>query len=103
MYLEVAPVVPLAAWARSLYTYHLFDAEDGNLLYRLVEISFGKRRVRGVIMARREQVPPFPTQPIRRLLPAHLTNQQVEFGRWIARTMQGGLGYTLRLFISSRL
>lgn len=105
-YVDVAPAVPLPARGRSLYTYRL--PKDGgergeDILFRAVEIPFGGRRVRGVIMAVHATPPAFPTQPIRRLSQVRLTPQQVGLARWIASTMQGGLGFTLRLFLPPRL
>lgn len=64
----------------------------------IVRIPFGKRRVVGIILDLYSRVPTF---PVKLLTPTNvtLTPHQIKFARWIAETMHGGLGYTLRLFL----
>lgn len=104
-YVNVAPAVPLAITAKSTYTYQLplsFEY-SGELLHRPVIVPWRGRSIRGVIMAVHRRPPVFQTQPVRRLATASLTVEQVAFARWIAHTMQGGLGYTLRLFLPPQI
>lgn len=97
MYAEVAPAVALPATGSHTYTYRVPRGERA-VLYRQVEVPFGKRRVAGVIMGVTRTAPAYPTKELV-VKSAELTESQVALARWIARTMHGGLGYTLRLFL----
>lgn len=57
--------------------------------------------MRGVIMNIHSHKPPYPTKSVNEVLPVVLSDQQIAFAQWIAGALQGGLGYTLRLFMSS--
>ncbi|MEX2054662.1 MAG: hypothetical protein WD972_00630, partial [Candidatus Andersenbacteria bacterium] len=67
-------------------------------LFSRARISFGKRLVTGIVVGLHSRSLPYPAKPLALLSPTQLTAHQVAFARWIATTMQGGLGYTLRLF-----
>lgn len=102
-YVEVAPAVPLKAGSRQTYTYHLPARLTGpsphELKHQIVRIQFGRRNIIGVIMAVNDRTPAYRTRPVSELFPYRLTETQVAFAYWLAATLQGGLGFTLRLFL----
>ncbi len=99
LFADVAPAVPLGANSKQVYTYTLLAKNNDTLHpHALVTIPFGKRNIAGTVMAIHNKPAPYPTKAIFRVVPIELTGQQVIFARWIARTHQGGLGFTLRLF-----
>lgn len=98
-WVDVAPAVPLSADSRQAYTYSLVDKDFASIpLYSLVEIPFGRQRVTGTILALKRETVSYPIKAIVRTFPVALTEKQVAFASWIAQTLQGGLGFTLRLF-----
>lgn len=99
LYAEVAPAIPLPVTSAETYTYIVPQPiTDQVQPYMPVTIPFGRRTVLGVIMRLHQQSVPYRTKPLQLAAPIALTAQQVEFGQWLSQTMQGGLGYTLRLF-----
>lgn len=98
-FVEVAPAVPITARNQQTYTYKQSTLRAPKLKPNaIVTIPFGKQRTRGTVITVQENAPPYPTKAIHELLPVSLTSHQEAFARWIAQTMQGGLGFTLRLF-----
>lgn len=71
-------------------------------LFSQVAISLGKRTVKGFVVELHSRKIPFATKALRASQGAQLTAYQMDFARWMAATMHGGLGYTLRLFIPPR-
>lgn len=98
VYADVAPAVPLPVQKFQTYTYRL-ETPDAKALHALVQVPFGRRRILGIVMRLHTKKPAYPVKPIARVFRTRLTDQQIAFGKWIARTMQGGLGFTLRLFL----
>ncbi len=96
-YVDVAPAIPLPTGKVQAFTYQLDDAKRADR-FSLVTVPVGRRKIPGVILEIHQRSPLYPTKPVARLFAARLTREQVLMARWIARTMQGGLGYTLRLF-----
>lgn len=96
-YAEVAPAVPLPASSPAVYTYRVQGAAQPSLFSR-VRVPFGRRLVTGVVVGVHHKRVPYQTKVLTPLSATQLTTLQVAFARWIATTMQGGLGYTLRLF-----
>lgn len=96
---DVAPCVPLPAERSQVYTYRVPPAvEASRLPSTIVAIPWGRRRVQGVVTRIHQAAPSYQTKE---LVPGpswQLTAQQVALGTWIHETMQGGLGYSLRLF-----
>ncbi|MBI3255736.1 MAG: hypothetical protein HYZ63_02085 [Candidatus Andersenbacteria bacterium] len=98
-YVEVAPAIPLPASAHQTFTYRAPAAISP---LEAVSISFGPRRVQGVVIKTGQRKPPYPTKEAMPLAKAlSITPAQYEFGQWIAAHMRGGLGYTLRLFLGA--
>ena len=98
-YAEIAPAIPLTAKSPQTYTYQL--PEDKRLIIQLfnrVKIPFGKRTIMGTIINLHNSKPRYAVKKLVAGSPAALTAKQVTFAGWLADTMQGGLGYTLRLF-----
>lgn len=97
-YVLVAPCIPLPRSGHEAYTYHAEDNTDigeGTV----VRISFGKRKILGVVLQVAVRRPRYPTKPIGTVLDIVLTPSQMEYATWIAKIAHGGLGFTLRLFI----
>lgn len=98
-YVEVAPALPLKASGTQVYTYQIPEKTKETLKkFSAVTVPFGKRYVAGVVTKIHATPVPYPTKPIANITATTLTGKQVLFATWISRTMQGGLGYTLRLF-----
>src|SRR3989338_4292391 len=98
-YAEVAPALPLSPTGPQSYTYRLpAHASTSPVKYMIVTVPFGHRRVTGIVTRLHNKRPPFPVKTIAVASSVTLTHQQVLFARWLAKTMHGGLGYTLRLF-----
>ncbi len=100
-YVLVAPCIPLPKGGHEAYTYHVEDAEVAE--GAVVRISFGKRKILGVVLQGSVRRPRYPTKPIATVLDIALTSSQMEYAKWIARIAHGGLGFTLRLFIPQAL
>jgi primosomal protein N' len=94
---EVAPFVPLPAAGSQTYTYRL-SAGAQRPLYSRVTVPFGRQQTEGIIMQYQPKTPPFAVKTAIAFPPLNLTPSQVALGRWLAQTMHGGLGFTLRLF-----
>lgn len=94
---QVAPAVPLPAQGRQVFSYRVprgVKITHG----QAVSVPFGKRRVLGIVVditAKSSLLNLKALAP----LPFALTSHQIQFAQWIATTMRGGLGYTLRLFL----
>ena len=102
---EIAPAIPLSPKSPQQYTYHLpKDLAKSITPYSKVSIPLGKRVVTGVVLAIHNKARRF-TKPVQGTTPLTLTKGQIALAEKISLTMQGGLGYTLRLFFprSSRL
>jgi len=96
---EVAPALPLSPTSNQTYTYRLArNTQTAITKFSTVTIPFGKRQIPGVVTKLHGITPKYPTKTITHLNPAVLTPPQVAFAKWISSTMQGGFGYTLRLF-----
>lgn len=95
---EVAPAVPVPSSGRQVFTYQVPNRENVSV-GSSVRIPFGKRQLTGIVTRISSSVPPFPTKPLTALPAPALTEKQLAFGRWLAETMKGGWGYTLRLFL----
>lgn len=99
-YADVAPAVPLSYKHRQIYTYRVPPtAHKAVRPLVAVTVPFGRRNVPGVIIRLHQESVSHPTQELSTVSDPSLTAGQVSLARWIARTMQGGLGYTLRLFL----
>ncbi|MDA1168821.1 MAG: hypothetical protein O3A36_00615 [bacterium] len=97
-YVLVAPCIPLMGHGHEAYTYHVEVAEklvEGSV----VRISFGKRKILGVVLQVDVKRPQYPTKPITTILDTVLTSHQMQFATLLAGAVHGGLGFTLRLFI----
>ncbi len=102
IYAEVAPAVPLPTTGPQTYTYEV--PSDKNItaeLFTQVRIPLGRRFVSGVVVKLHNKKSKFQTKELALHSQWQLTAHQIAFARWIALTMQGGLGYTLRLFFPS--
>lgn len=96
-YVLVAPCIPLPKGGHEAYTYHLegkHHVEEGSV----VRISFGKRKITGVVLQASVRRPRYPTKPIDSVLETVLTSSQMKYAKWISGIAHGGLGFTLRLF-----
>lgn len=93
-YVDVAPAIPLQRAKHQVFTYHV--REDISL-HQLVQVPFGRRTIKGVVIDAHSRKPHYRTKEVQKILPARISPGQVAFAQWIASTMQGGLGYTLRL------
>ncbi len=99
-YAEVAPAVPLPGTGKQTYTYRIPAGISASVsLFSEVKIPLGKRAVKGFVVDVHNRSVRFPTKTLTAPNNAHLTAYQVTFAKWIARTMHGGLGYTLRMFL----
>ncbi len=98
-YVLVAPCIPLPKGGHEAYTYHIENIDEALRTGSVVRISFGKRKILGVVLQSDIRRPRYPTKPIAAALPITLTASQLRFAKWIASASHGGLGYTLRLFI----
>lgn len=98
-YAEVAPLSPLSGSARQAYTY-LVPAETA--LFERVKIPFGRRFITGIVMSWSKR-PIYAVKQAQVLDAARLTPTQVALGSWIAHTMNGGLGFSLKLFFPSEI
>ena len=99
-YAEIAPAIPLPPSSPQTYTYQL-PANQRPILqpFNRVKISFGRRIITGTIINLHNSKPGYAVKKLDAKSPtATLTKEQVMFAHGIADTMQGGLGYTLRLF-----
>lgn len=102
-YAEVAPAVPMPGSGKQTYTYSVPVLLRQSLgLFSQVAISLGKRTVKGFVVELHNRKLPFATKALRASQGVQLTAYQVDFARWMAATMHGGLGYTLRLFVPPR-
>lgn len=100
-YVLVAPCIPLPKGGHAAYTYHVENTEV--LEGTVVRMSFGKRKILGVVLQANVRRPRYPTKPIDGVLDIVLTPSQMEYAAWIARIAHGGIGFTLRLFIPQAL
>lgn len=103
VYVLVAPCIPLPKGGHEAYTYHVETGEDNLREGSVVRMPFGKRKILGVVLQSDIKRPRYPTKPIATVLDSVLTPSQLEYAKWISRTMHGGLGFTLRLFIPHAL
>jgi len=102
-YAEVAPAVPLPGAGKQTYTYRIPAAAKKNIsLFSEVGIPLGKRSVKGFVVDLHSKAVRFPTKMLTAPNSVQLTAYQVAFAQWIARSMHGGLGYTLRMFLPPR-
>lgn len=97
-YADVAPAVPMNPAGRQTYTYRLPETPSVKRL-DCVTIPLGPRQIVGVVLRLHKIPPPRPAKMCRPLDNVAITPRQLEFAQWLARTMHGSLGYTLRLFI----
>ena len=95
-YIEVAPAVPLPATSSQTFTYQApADIAEG----QIVEVPFGPRPMKAVVVAIKQVKPAYKTKAIiGRGGKQALSPAQFQFAAWIADTMHGSLGYTMRLF-----
>ncbi|HLC48899.1 MAG TPA: hypothetical protein VJI96_00750 [Candidatus Andersenbacteria bacterium] len=101
-YVLVAPCIPLPKGGHTAYTYHSgknIQISVGSI----VRISFGKRKILGVVLQANIKRPRYPTKPIASVLDVSLTPLQMQYANVIARLCHGGIGFTLRLFIPHAL
>lgn len=99
LYAEVAPAIPLKSEATQVFTYLVPTHDEASLaIYALVMIPFGRRHVPGIVLDIHHRAPRYHTKPLEMVPGIVLTPQQIQFGLYLSDTMQGGLGYTLRLF-----
>lgn len=103
VYVLVAPCVPMMGSGRQAYTYHAEMIDDRLVDGRVVRMPFGKRKILGVVLQIGIKRPRYPTKPITTVLDTTLTSQQMQFAKLLAKSMHGGLGFTLRLFIPHSL
>ena len=96
-FVDVAPAIPLPIGKSQTFTYELKSDQESDQ-YSLVDIPVGRRRVLGVVMNTHTKVPPYRTKSVLRIYPVKLSQTQIDFALWIAHSMQGSLGFTLRLF-----
>ncbi len=99
VYVLVAPCIPLMGHGHEAYTYHTEPVYSRMVAGSVVRISFGKRKILGVVLQVGVKRPRYPTKPIATVLDTILTKQQMEFATQLARFAHGGLGFTLRLFV----
>ncbi len=97
LYADVAPAIPLPVGKSQVFTYRTATDEIPSPR-SIVQVPVGARSVPGIVLAVHRRQPAYKTKILSRVYPLRLTDGQVEFARWIAHTMQGGLGFTLRLF-----
>ncbi len=102
-YILIAPCIPLPKGGHEAYTYHTEELNDTLSEGRVVRVSFGKRKILGVVLQGDIKRPRYPTKPIDSVLDISLTSSQMEYARHISRIARGGLGFTLRLFIPHAL
>lgn len=95
---NVAPALPLSPRGPQSYTYRLPPTAPPAAKYSVVTVPFGRRYVSGIVTSLHRRRPPFPAKPISSVSAVSLTREQFLFAQWLAKTMHGGLGYTLRLF-----
>ncbi len=96
-YVNVAPAIPLPSHKTQTFTYRA-QQTDVPALNSLVQIPIGRRTVFGVVLDMHHQKPSYPTKAVHKSLAVSLTSEQIQLAKWISDTMQGGLGFTLRLF-----
>lgn len=96
LFIEVAPAIPLHATARQTFTYRALTSPQKQ---QVIKVPFGRYTTTGVVVEIHSKAPTYPTKDatIDEKNPI-LTIGQMKLARWIAKTMHGGLGYTLRLF-----
>jgi len=101
-YVLVAPCIPLFNSGHEAYTYHVpenVQIEENTV----VRISFGKRKILGVVLQIGIRRPQYPTKVVTSILDTVLTSHQMQFAKEIAGLAHGGLGFTLRLFVPDSL
>lgn len=84
------------------YTYHV-EMADTIVVGSVVRVSFGKRKILGVVLQVDVRRPQYPTKPVTTILDSFLTSEQMQFAKEIAHVAHGGLGFTLRLFLPHSL
>lgn len=89
--------MPLPPLGRQVFSYRV-PAGEKVKLGQAADIPFGKRHVRGVVL-RVKNRSSFQNLKYLTPIPSCLTPHQIKFAQWIAQTVHGGLGYTLRLFL----
>lgn len=94
---EVAPAIPMPSKGRQSYTYSIPKGESPEIFTPVI-VPFGPRKVPGIVLKIHDKKPSYPTKELKPTNSTQLTANQLSFANWIAETMQGGLGYTLRLF-----
>lgn len=106
-FLSVAPLTAIPLAHGSIFTY---TAEDAVPVGSLVDIPFGKRNVRGIVLdqdASRSQETPAKTKNLKKIssviVPAFLTPEQVALAHWMAHEYFTSLGKALKLFIPDAL
>lgn len=103
-YVLVAPCIPLMGHGHEAYTYHSETLDGRHVDDRLVvgsvvRVSFGKRKILGVVLQVDVRHPQYPTKPVTAILDSVITGEQMRFAKEIAVLAHGGLGFTLRLFV----
>lgn len=100
LYVEVAPFLPLKRKGRQAYTYALTQKQKDKVgVGSVVTVSVGRRYVRGVVVSTHSKKVPYKTKNITKVHGIDLSEKQFDLGNWIAMVMQGGLGFTMRLFM----
>lgn len=94
MYVQVAPAIPLPP-DRDIFTYAVKQSLPKGTI---VNVPFGHRFVRGVVVGSVPKKPVYRTKSVARIYPATLTLQQLACAAQIQAIALGGLGFTLRLF-----
>ncbi|MBI3251614.1 MAG: hypothetical protein HYZ62_01750 [Candidatus Andersenbacteria bacterium] len=95
-YIEVAPAVPLPGISSQTFTY---EAPIDVIAGQIVQVPFGPRPVHAVVVAAKQPKPGYKTKAIMASEGTQvLSPTQLQFAAWIAATMHGSLGYTMRLF-----
>ncbi|MEK7557237.1 MAG: hypothetical protein AAB538_04645, partial [Patescibacteria group bacterium] len=101
-YVAVSPAVPVPAGKRQEFTYRLAGntaAQVGSAAL----IPFGRRRVLGIITGFLKTTAAMELKVAYPLSGLSLTPKQMKFADWMAKTMHGSFGYTLRLFLPPRV
>lgn len=100
VYVHVAPCLPIPAHQSQVYTYYV----DASLVPKdirgvPVTISFRTVSVAGIIVGTAPEPKGYIAKRATIISGYRLSSAQLQFAQWIATTLQGGLGYTLRLML----
>src|SRR3989344_2812799 len=81
-YVLIAPCIPLPKGGHEAYTYHTETTDNRLVDGSVVRVSFGKRKILGVVLQVRIKRPRYPTKRVDKVLDTILSSSQIQYAKW---------------------